>query len=81
MIKEAKGFGATVDEAKENALKELNASEFDDIKFDIISMPKKKILGIFGGSQAQVRAYIEIPDKKQKSGKKPAPKKGKQGRK
>ena len=77
MIKEAKGFGATVDEAKENALKELNASEFDDIKFEIISMPKKKILGIFGGSQAQVRAYIEIPDKKQKSGKKPAPKKDK----
>ncbi|MGI6279877.1 MAG: RNA-binding cell elongation regulator Jag/EloR [Acutalibacteraceae bacterium] len=64
IIKEAKGFGATIDEAKENAIKNLNASEFDDIQFDVISMPKKKILGIFGGSDAEVRAYIEVPDKK-----------------
>ena len=76
MIKEARGFGATLEEAKENAVKELNASEFDDIQFEIISMPKKKVLGLFGGSKAEVKAFVEVPDKK-KSGKKPAPKKDK----
>ncbi len=65
MIKEAKGFGSTIDEAKENAIKNLGASDFDDIQFDVISMPKKKVLGLFGGSDAEVRAYIEVPDKKE----------------
>ena len=36
MIKEARGFGNTIDEAKENAIKELNASEFDDVQIDIV---------------------------------------------
>ncbi len=78
MIKEAKGFGATIDEAKENAIKNLGASDFDDIQFDVIAMPKKKVLGIFGGNVAEVRAYIELPDKKENKKKpkkeKPAPK-------
>ena len=68
MIKEARGFGKTIDEAKENAIKELNASEFDDVQIDIVTMPKKKILGLFGGAKAEVRAFIEVADKK---GKKP----------
>lgn len=79
MIKEANGFGATIDEAKENAIKNLNASDFDDIQFDVISMPKKKVLGLFGGSEAEVRAYVEMPDKKENKRKpkkeKPAPQK------
>ena len=66
MIKEAMGFGETIDEAKENAVKDLNASEFDDIQFEVIAMPKKKVLGIFGGAKAQVRAFIEVADKKAK---------------
>lgn len=66
MIKEAMGFGETIDEAKENAIKELNASDFDDVQFEVIAMPKKKVLGIFGGAKAQVRAFIEIADKKPK---------------
>lgn len=65
MIKEANGFGATIDEAKENAIKNLGASELDDIQFEVVSMPKKKVLGIFGGCDAEVRAYIEVPDKKE----------------
>ncbi len=73
MIKEAKGFGATIEEAKENAILNLGASDFDDVQFDVILMPKKKMLGIFGGNDAEVRAYIEIPDKKVE--KKKAPKK------
>ena len=77
MIKEARGFGATVEEAQENALKELNASELDDVQFEIISMPKKKILGIFGGSKAEVKAFVEVACKKQKNNKKAPVKKDK----
>lgn len=64
MIKEATGFGATIDEAKENAIINLGASDYDDIQFEIISMPKKKIMGLFGGAKAEVKAFIELPDKK-----------------
>lgn len=77
LIKEAIGFGATVEEAQENALKELNASEMDDVQFEIVSMPKKKVLGIFGGSKAEVKATLEVADKKPKPSKKPAAKKEK----
>lgn len=76
MIKEAIGTAETVEEALEAAKAELFAELGEDIDFDIdvISQPKKKVLGIFGGSPAQVRVYTEIPD--------PAPKKqGKKGKK
>lgn len=69
MIKEAIGFGNTVDEAKEDAISRLGAHIDEDIQIDIISMPKKKVLGIFGGSQAQVRVYVERPDKPAKKNK------------
>lgn len=73
MIKEAIGFGSTMEEAKENAILKLGASEFDDVQFEVIAMPKKKVLGLFGGSDAQVRAFIEVPEKKVKNNKnKPA---------
>ena len=70
MIKEATGFGETIEEAKEIAIANLNASDLDDIQFDIVTMPKKKVLGIFGGAKAEVRAFIELPDKKVKKAKK-----------
>ncbi len=77
MIKEAIGFGNTIDEAKENALKSLGASELDDVQYDIVAMPKKKVLGMFGGTKAQVKAFIELPDNKteKKPAKKQEPKK------
>lgn len=64
MIKEAIGTAETVDEALEAAKAELFAQLGEDIEFDIdvISQPKKKILGLFGGSPAQVRVFTEIPD-------------------
>ena len=74
MIKEAIGFGNTIDEAKENAIAELNASDEADIQFDVVATPKKKTLGLFGGRQAQVRVYIELPDEKPKAAKKQTPK-------
>lgn len=69
MIKEAIGYGDTIEEAKESALYSLGANIDDDVQFDVISMPKAKVLGIFGGSKAEVKAYIEIPDKKVKKDK------------
>lgn len=77
MIKEARGFGSTIDEARENAILNLNASEDDDIQFEVITFPKKKTLGLFGGCKAEVRVFIELPDekpKKQKNSAKPAKK-------
>lgn len=74
MIKEARGFGSTIAEAKEKAIAELNASEEADIQFEVIATPKKKTLGLFGGRQAEVRVFIELPDEKPKAQKKAAPK-------
>ncbi len=76
MIKEAIGYGDTIEQAQEAALFELGAKAEDDVQFEVISMAKPKVLGLFGGAKAEVKAYIEIPDKKQenkkqkKSGKK-----------
>lgn len=57
MTKEAIGIGETLETAKENALKELGVEEAE---FEILQMPEKKKFGLFGGSPAKVRAYIEI---------------------
>ncbi len=78
MIKEAIGFGNTVEEAKEDAIAKLGARIDEDIQIDIVSMPKKKVLGIFGGSMAEVRVYVERPDpkpRKNQKSKKSEPKK------
>lgn len=69
MIKEAIGFGSTVDEAKEDAIFKLGAKIEEDIQFEIISLPKKKVLGLFGGARAEVKAYVERPDKPAKKNK------------
>lgn len=71
MIKEARGFGSTIDEAKENAIANLNASPDDDIQFEVIATPKKKTLGLFGGCKAEVRVYVELPDERPKPVRKP----------
>jgi len=63
MIKEAIATAETVEEAKEAAISELGASVNDTVDFEIISLPQKKTLGLFGGSMAKVRAFIEIPDR------------------
>ena len=75
LIKEARGYGNTIDEARENAVAMLNASENDDIQFEVIATPKKKTLGIFGGRKAEVRVFVELPDEKPAKQKRPQPKK------
>ena len=74
MIKEARGFGADVLEAKENAIANLGANIDEDIQFEVITSEKKKFLGLFGGRQAEVRVFVEVPDPKPKKEKKPAKK-------
>lgn len=70
MIKEAIGVADTVEEAKEKAMAELNVSFDDDFQVEVIALPKKKTLGLFGGSKAEVRVFVEVPDPKpQKSSK------------
>ena len=62
LIKEAIGTGASIDDAKEAALKALEAPEDADVRFDVIEMPKAKLLGLFGGSLAKVKASYEFED-------------------
>lgn len=85
MIKEAIATGATVDEACEAATNALFSNEdvvkyvgdiaTADVQYEIINTPTKKILGLFGGSLAKVRASIEIEEIKK--AKKPQKENGK----
>ena len=77
MIKEAFGKGATTEAAVEAAKAELGAPWDADVQIEVLKTASKKILGLFGGSLAEVRAYYEIPDapKKEDKPKKQAPKK------
>ena len=59
MVKEAFGIGETINIAQEMAKKELGRGE-QEIKFEVIQMPVKKTLGLFGGKPAKVRAFVEI---------------------
>ena len=60
MLREAIAIGATVEEAKEAACKELGVETFDDrIDFEIIEMQSKKVLGLFGGRPAKVKVMIK----------------------
>lgn len=62
LIKEAIGTGSTVEEAKEAALRALEAPEDADIKYDVLEINKAKIFGLFGGSPAKVKAFYEYED-------------------
>lgn len=67
MTHEAIATGATVEEAIENAKKQLAAPADAFIHTEVISMPQKKILGLFGGSPAKAKAWyeeVEAPIKK-----------------
>ena len=79
MIHEAIATGATIEEAQENARKALGAPESADVRTEILAMPTKKVLGLFGGSPAKARAYYEAPDApvaaEKKKAEKPAAKK------
>lgn len=71
MIKEFIGTGKTVEEATAAAKTGLNAPAMADINIEVIAMPKSKVLGLFGGRDAQVKAWYNDGKKE----KKPKPKK------
>ena len=66
MLIEKIGVGDTIEQARENARNLLNAPEDADIKFDIITAPSKKILGLFGGKKAEVKASYEKKEEPKK---------------
>ena len=79
MTKEVIKSASTIEEAKAAAMLELGLTEDDDFHNDVIKMPTKKILGLFGGSPAEVKVSVEVPDapakkEKAKQEQKPAPK-------
>ncbi len=81
LIKEYIGEGLDLVKATENAktglVNTLGLKNDDDVKIEVICDFKKKTLGLFGGSMAKVKAFIELPDpkpEKKKTEKKAAPK-------
>ena len=79
MIKEYIATGKTVEQAIASARAGLHAPDkfLLDVHTEILEYPRKKILGIFGGADAKVRAYYDdgVSEKKQKNNKKQKPKK------
>lgn len=77
MTKESVKSAATIEEARAAALLELGLTEDDDFHMEVLKMPSKKILGLFGGSPAEVKVTVEVPDapapKKERADKKKKP--------
>ena len=75
MIKEAIGVAPTIEEARKMAIDNLHAPIDADVKVEIVTFPKKKILGLFGGADAKVKASYDdgVKEKKVKAPAKPAP--------
>ncbi|MCM1285442.1 MAG: Jag N-terminal domain-containing protein [Acetobacter sp.] len=74
MIKEFIGTGKTIEEATASARSGLNAPESAYVNIEVIQMPKKKLLGLFGGCDAQVKASYD-DGRKEKKQSTPKPKK------
>lgn len=72
MIREAIATASTIDEAIEKAKNELGIGENDECEHEVLEMPVKKTLGLFGGKPAKVRVFIETPDPKPEKPAKPA---------
>lgn len=51
--------GKTVEEAKQNAIKELGV-DVSKIKFEVIKEGKPAFLGLFGGEKAEVKATVQM---------------------
>lgn len=57
MIKEVTITADTIEEAEQKARQELGT---DEIQVEVLQQPEKKKFGLFGGSPAKIRAYIEL---------------------
>lgn len=74
MTKEVLKEGATVEEARAAAMLELGLTDEDDFHMEVIRLPEKKFLGLFGGCKAQVKVSVELPDEEKKAEPKASPK-------
>jgi Predicted RNA-binding protein len=68
MLREAIATGENVEVAFQNACRELGVDS-SEASFEILETPVKKTLGLFGGSPAKVRAYIEESNPAQEASK------------
>lgn len=59
MLREVIKEAETIEEAKKMAAEAMGLPA-EELQFEILQMPQKKTLGLFGGSPAQVRAFYEI---------------------
>ncbi len=62
MIKQVIGIGDTEQEALENAKSQLGLGEDSEYDFEVIQRAEKKVLGLFGGKQAQVKVTVKEKD-------------------
>lgn len=72
MIKEATATGATIEEALAKAKEILGAPYDAEINTQVLEMPKKKVLGLFGGAQAKVKVWYDAPEVRSEKPAKPA---------
>ncbi len=59
MIRETVVTADTIEEAQKKACEELGAV-IDQIQFEVIQQPEKKVFGLFGGNPAKIKATVEI---------------------
>ena len=62
MVKEAIGTGETLEAATKAAKEKLGAPEEIEVRIEVLKTPQKKILGLFGGSDAEVKVSYEVAD-------------------
>ncbi len=63
MLKECITEAATIEEALQLAAGQLGRPA-DALQYDVLQEPQKKTLGLFGGANAQIRAYYEEVEKR-----------------
>ncbi len=59
LIKEATGTGSSIEEALEDAKKQLGVDETTEIEYEVVQMPEKKKFGLFGGAPAKVKITLK----------------------
>lgn len=59
MVKEAIGIAETLILAQQKACEALGVAE-QDVSFEVLQMPARKVLGFFGGKLAKVKAVFKI---------------------
>ncbi len=61
MIREAIGVGKTVDTAIDNACQQIGFAR-EEVEIQVLSLPRKGFLGLWGNTPAKVRVSIEVKD-------------------